>query len=153
VGPRPRRRAAALRVLALGAALAALAAGTSGAASAATGTKVTLQPSEFGRMIWGPGKQAVYGFSRDGRGRPTCYGKCAEEWPPLLTRAKPVAGGGVRPGLLGTVRRRGGALQVTYGGHPLYAYGNEGPNEVLCHDVRLNGGLWWVIGRDGKRRP
>jgi hypothetical protein len=24
---------------------------------------------------------------------------------------------------------------------------------VRCHNVNLNGGLWWVVGPDGKRRP
>ena len=59
----------------------------------------------------------------------------------------------MREGLLGTTRRRNGNKQVTYDGKPLYYYAHEGPNEVLCHDVFLNGGYWWVIGPGGKRRP
>jgi hypothetical protein len=42
---------------------------------------------------------------------------------------------------------------VTYAGKPLYFYDHEGPGEVRCHNVDLNGGLWWVVGPDGKRRP
>ncbi len=38
-------------------------------------------------------------------------------------------------------------------GRPLYYYAHEGPGQVLCHDVDLNGGLWWVVGPDGRRRP
>ena len=56
-----------------------------------------------------------------------------------------------RTSLLGTVKRRDGRLQVTYAGKPLYFYVNEGPGEVRCHNVNLNGGLWWVVGADGKR--
>ena len=55
--------------------------------------------------------------------------------------------------LLGTARRRDGRRQVTYAGKPLYYYAHEGPGEVLCHNVHLNGGLWWVLGPSGKRRP
>jgi len=55
--------------------------------------------------------------------------------------------------LLGTTRRRGGRRQVTYAGRPLYYYAHEGPGRVLCHNVHLNGGLWWVVGPNGKRRP
>ena len=50
------------------------------------------------------------------------------------------------------VERRGGERQVTYAGRPLYYYVNEGPGEVRCHNVNLNGGLWWVVGPDGQRR-
>jgi predicted lipoprotein with Yx(FWY)xxD motif len=59
----------------------------------------------------------------------------------------------VKKRLLGTTQRRGGRRQVTYAGKPLYYYAHEGRREVLCHDVFLNGGYWWAVGRDGKRRP
>jgi predicted lipoprotein with Yx(FWY)xxD motif len=117
------------------------------------GTRITVQDSEFGRMLWGPKRRAIYIFERDGRGRSRCYGECAEAWPPVYTKGKPVAGRGVRASLLGTTRRRNGRRQVTYAGQPLYYYSHEGPGEVLCHDVNLNGGFWWVVGPDGVRRP
>ena len=119
----------------------------------AAGTKLTVRGSDFGPIIWGPGRQAVYVFERDRRGRSRCYGGCARAWPPVLTRGRPVAGRGVRRSLLGTTRRRDGRRQVTYAGRPLYFYAHEGPGEVLCHDVNLNGGLWWVVGRNGVPRP
>ena len=82
-----------------------------------------------------------------------CYGECAEAWPPVYTDGDPQAGTGVEESLMGTVRRRDGRLQVTYAGKPLYLYAHEAPGEVRCHNVNLNGGLWWVVGPDGKRRP
>jgi predicted lipoprotein with Yx(FWY)xxD motif len=51
------------------------------------------------------------------------------------------------------VKREDGRLQVTYDDQPLYFYANEAPGEVRCHNVDLNGGLWWVVGPDGTRRP
>lgn len=121
--------------------------------AAAQGTKLIAGKSEFGTMLWGPNRQAIYYFQRDRRNRPRCYGSCAVDWPPVLTEGKPVAGRAVRRRLLGTVRRRDGTQQVTYAGKPLYYYAHEGPRQVLCHNVRLNGGLWWVLGPDGRRRP
>jgi predicted lipoprotein with Yx(FWY)xxD motif len=59
----------------------------------------------------------------------------------------------VRQRLLGTVRRRNGARQVTYAGKPLYKYAHEGKGQVLCHDIALNGGHWWALGANGRRRP
>ena len=119
----------------------------------AAGTKITARGSRFGTMLWGPNRQAVYVFQRDARNRSRCYGACAKAWPPVITRGRPAAGPGVRKSLLGTTRRRDGKLQVTYRGRPLYYYVNEGPGQVLCHNVNLNGGLWWVVGPDGRRRP
>ncbi len=50
----------------------------------------------------------------------------------------------------GTTKRRGGKLQVTYNGHPLYYYVDEDePNEVLCQAVEEFGGIWYVVDRKG----
>jgi predicted lipoprotein with Yx(FWY)xxD motif len=119
----------------------------------AAGTTISVRGSEFGRMLWGPKRQAIYIFQRDPKGRTVCYGACARAWPPVYARGKPRAGKGVRASLLGTVRRREGRRQVTYAGKPLYYYAHEGAGEVRCHNVNLNGGLWWVVGPDGRRRP
>jgi predicted lipoprotein with Yx(FWY)xxD motif len=123
------------------------------AKSAAKGTTVAVSESQFGPMLVDARKQAIYIFERDSKGKTVCYGGCAEAWPPVFTQGDPRAGKGVRGSLLGTVERRDGKLQVTYAGKPLYFYAHEDPGVVLCHNVNLNGGLWWVVGSDGKRRP
>jgi predicted lipoprotein with Yx(FWY)xxD motif len=117
------------------------------------GTEIVLGDSEFGSMLYDSKRQAIYVFERDSKGKTVCYGECAEAWPPVYTKGEPRAGKGVERSLLGTVKRRDGRLQVTYAGRPLYFYAHEGPGEVRCHNVNLNGGLWWVVGPDGKRRP
>jgi predicted lipoprotein with Yx(FWY)xxD motif len=118
-----------------------------------TGTRIKVGDSEFGSMLFGPRDQAIYIFERDPKGKTVCYGECARAWPPVLTKGAPRAAKGVRSSLLGTVRRRGGKRQVTYAGKPLYYYAHEGPGEVRCHNVNLNGGFWWVVAPDGRRRP
>jgi predicted lipoprotein with Yx(FWY)xxD motif len=95
--------------------------------------------------------QAIYVFERDEEDKSNCYGDCAEAWPPVFTTGEPRAGTGVKRSLLGTTKRRDGKLQVTYAGKPLYYYAHEGPREVKCHNVNLNGGFWWVVGADGER--
>ena len=104
-------------------------------------------------MLFDAKGQAIYIFANDRRNQSVCYGQCAEDWPPVITRGEPRAGRGLAASLLGTIQRRNGAEQVTYAGKPLYFYSHEDPGEVLCHNVDLNGGFWWVIGADGKRRP
>ena len=121
-------------------------------AMARKGTTITLGGSEFGQMLFDSKKQAIYIFENDSEGKTVCYGECAEAWPPVFTSGEPRAGDGVKQSLLGTVKRRDGKVQVTYAGKPLYFYANEQPGEVRCHNVNLNGGLWWVVGPDGKRR-
>ena len=117
------------------------------------GTAITVRDSEFGSMLFGPNRQAIYIFERDGKGPSRCYDECAELWPPVYTDGRPAADTGIDADLLGTTRRSDGRVQVTYADQPLYYYAHEGPGEVRCHNVFLNGGLWWVLGPNGKRRP
>jgi len=123
------------------------------ATSPAKGTTITVGDSEYGSMLFGSNERAIYIFQNDRKGKTVCYGECADAWPPVFTKGEPKARGGVKGSLLGTVKRRDGRLQVTYAGKPLYFYAHERPGEVRCHNVNLNGGLWWVVGPDGKRRP
>ena len=121
--------------------------------SGGRGTTITVGDSDFGSMLFDSNKQAIYVFENDRKGRTVCYGACAEAWPPVLTDGEPKPGKGVRASLLGTIKRRDGTLQVTYAAKPLYFYAHEGRDEVRCHNVNLNGGYWWVVGPDGRRRP
>lgn len=121
--------------------------------AAAAGTVVTVADSEFGPMLFDQTGQAIYLFDKEKTPTPECYDDCAEAWPPVLTTGAPVASGGARPDLLGTSPRTDGSVQVTYAGHPLYFYVNEGKNEVRCHNVNLNGGLWFVVTPDGEAAP
>lgn len=127
--------------------------GTATSTTPRPGTQIVAGDSQFGRMLFDARKQAIYIFERDSPRQTVCYGGCAEAWPPVYTSGEPVAGSGVRSSLLGTIERRDGRMQVTYAGKPLYYYAHEGSGEVRCHNVDLNGGLWWVVGPDGKRRP
>jgi predicted lipoprotein with Yx(FWY)xxD motif len=116
------------------------------------GTTIALGESEFGTMLFDSKDQAIYVFERDPKGASACYGECAAAWPPVFTKGEPKAGDGIDTSLLGTVKRRDGKLQVTYADRPLYFYAHERPGEVKCHNVNLNGGLWWVVGPDGEPR-
>jgi len=104
-------------------------------------------------MLFDATGQAIYLFDAERGTRPECYGKCAAAWPPVLTTGTPQAKRKVQPDLLGTTRRRGGATQVTYAGHPLYFYAHEGKNQVLCHNIEEYGGTWLVVQPDGEPAP
>jgi len=121
-----------------------------GVAGRPQGTRIKVVDSEFGRVIANGRGEALYLFDKERGGRAACYGTCATVWPPVLTKGKPIAGGGARAGLLGTTWRANGKLQVTYAGQPLYFYVGDSPGTILCHDVEEFGGNWLVVEPSGR---
>jgi predicted lipoprotein with Yx(FWY)xxD motif len=115
------------------------------------GTMITSAKSDYGDILWGPNRQAIYIWEREPSATPECYDDCAVAWPPVLTTSEPEAGAGIDATLLGTTKRSDGTTQVTYNKHPLYYYAHEGSGEVKCHNIVTHGGLWWVITTDGAR--
>jgi predicted lipoprotein with Yx(FWY)xxD motif len=113
------------------------------------GTRIRAIDSQFGTIVGDGRGQAVYLFDKEQSSKSECYGDCAQAWPPVLTKGRPVAGKGARERLLGTTRRRKGKRQVTYDGRPLYFYVDDAPGRVLCHNVSEFGGLWLVVRPDG----
>jgi predicted lipoprotein with Yx(FWY)xxD motif len=120
------------------------------ASMSAKGARVKVVDSDFGRVIADGKGEAFYLFDKEDSKKPQCYGGCAQVWPPVLTKGKPVAGSGVKQSLLGTTKRSNGKLQVTYAGQPLYYYVDDSPGTILCHDVAEFGGLWLVVKPDGE---
>jgi predicted lipoprotein with Yx(FWY)xxD motif len=114
------------------------------------GTTIIAAKSQFGTILYDASGQPIYLFDAEATSRPECYGKCAEAWPPVLTKGKPQAKGAVQSELLGTTRRSDGSTQITYADHPLYFYAHEGKYEVLCHNVTEFGGTWLVVQPNGK---
>ena len=51
--------------------------------------------------------------------------------------------------MLGTTKRPGGRVQVTYGGRPLYYYVGDPVGQVRCQNVNEFGGRWRVIQPSG----
>ena len=112
--------------------------------------QIVAAESDFGRVLFDANGQVVYVFEIDGPDQSNCTSdECVMAWPPVLTEEQPTAGAGVDAGLLGTIRRDDGTLQVTYDERPLYFYEHEGPGEIKCHNVDLHGGLWWVVTPSG----
>jgi predicted lipoprotein with Yx(FWY)xxD motif len=140
-----------------GAARAATTAGVTSAPTAAAasttppprGALIKVARSQFGRILVDRRGQALYLFTRDRRGGSRCYGDCAAAWPPLYTKSQPVAGRSVTAGKLGTIHRRNGRLQVTYGGRPLYYFVSDSPGRILCQNVKEFGGFWLVVKPSG----
>ena len=83
----------------------------------------------------------------------TCYDACAQEWPPFMAlQGSPSAQGQqVQENLIGTITRRDGGQQVTYGGHPLYYYHDDtGSGQTQGQDVTDQWGEWYLVQPNGQ---
>ncbi|MBV9856916.1 MAG: hypothetical protein JOY82_20755 [Streptosporangiaceae bacterium] len=143
---------AALSVIALAVLGGSVAAATSVPASApaaTAGAGTELKTATIGgvTVLTNARGLTLYSFAPDTPTRSACYGSCAAYWPPVT--GTPVAGPGVT-GKTGTITRTGGAVQVTYDGHPLYTYiGDTAPGQASGNNLNLNGGLWRVVPAAG----
>jgi len=113
------------------------------------GKAIKAVGSEYGRVVADGRGEAFYLFDKEKGKRSQCYGACAQAWPPVITKGRPRAFGGVNQKLLGVTRRKNGKLQVTYKNHPLYYYVDDSPGTILCQNVAEFGGLWLVVQPNG----
>lgn len=134
--------------------------GANGAKNSSATVKVAFN-KRLGKAILVDGRGlTLYLYTEDYRNVPTCYNDaayhCSKAWIPLRSTGAPHAGPGIKASLLGVAKRRDGAPQVTYNGHPLYT--DEGPNKFgLTADKKpgdINGqafvSIWYVVSPAGK---
>ncbi len=97
----------------------------------------TIVDKQLGRVLTTAGKQAIYVWNREPKGKIRCTGACAKAWPPVLVKRGVVVSMHVKgiKGDFGTIRRANGARQLTFNRRPLYTYAHEKPGQVLCNDV------------------
>jgi predicted lipoprotein with Yx(FWY)xxD motif len=136
------------------AALALVAALPLAASAGAAGKGATIKTgsaSGVGRVIVNSRGMTLYEFHKDQGKTSSCYGKCAEAWPPVLTNGAPVAAGSAKSSLLGTTKRKDGTTQVTYKGHPVYGFvGDKKPGEANGNGLTAFGGKWHSMNANGE---
>ncbi len=118
---------------------------------AAEGASVTTKHNKLGAILAaGPKKLTVYLFEADTGTTSSCTGACATVWPPVTTSGHPRASGGAASRLLGTVKRPGGTMQVTYKGHPLYYYTQDSSKgQTNGEGSKGFGGDWYLVQPTG----
>jgi predicted lipoprotein with Yx(FWY)xxD motif len=131
---------------------AAAAASEGGAATGATKPAVIkVMSTDLGKVIVDAEGMTMYDFHKDKGTKSSCYGACAEAWPPLLTNGMPTASGGAESSLLGVTKRKDGTEQVTYDGHPLYGFvEDQKPGETNGNDVDGFGAQWYALLPNGE---
>src|SRR4029078_3320321 len=82
--------------------------------SGANGT-VDLRSTAFGKVLVSANRHPLHLFRHDHGTKSTCWGACATNWPPLLTKAAKVTGGsGVKSALRGTRPRTDGKTRAAH---------------------------------------
>ena len=56
--------------------------------------RIVIESAALGRIVVDGRSHTLYLFEQDKRGKSTCSGACAQNWPPLLTKGAPKAGAG-----------------------------------------------------------
>jgi predicted lipoprotein with Yx(FWY)xxD motif len=123
----------------------------SSATEAGSAAVVAVAPvPKLGKLIVDSEGFTLYDFHKDTGTTSTCYGACAEFWPPLTTSGSPEAEG-VPAGMLGTTMRKDGTEQVTFAGHPLYTFSEDKkPGEANGNDLNVFGGQWYALQPNGQ---
>ncbi len=138
--------------------LAAVALGTFGATAAAApdatsarSATVKIAHSRLGKILVDSRGRTLYVLSADSARKSTCFGACAQNWPPLRVSRKPTVGRGLKASKIGTIRRRDGKRQVTYNRHPLYRFvGDTRAGQTHGQGIVAFGGRWSVVSPAGR---
>ena len=89
----------------------------------------------------------LYWLSSESAAHVLCTGGCAGLWPPVLSGSNQAPGGSL-PGKLSVASGPNGN-QVSYNGHPLYAFANDkSASDVKGEGIKALGGTWHAATPD-----
>ncbi|MFI6597719.1 hypothetical protein ACIBHX_15790 [Nonomuraea sp. NPDC050536] len=121
------------------------------AANRTAAQTVKAANTKIGQVIVNGKGMTLYHFEKEEKGTPACYGPCTGEWKPYITQGKPTATAGANAALVSMVARKDGAMQVTYGGHPLYTYADDKkPGDTTGQDKKEFGSDWYAVKTNGQ---
>jgi predicted lipoprotein with Yx(FWY)xxD motif len=127
--------------------------GGGGAATAAPASGAIVSVGSvpgLGRVLVDAKGFTLYDFHKDKGTTSSCYGGCAEVWPPLVTEGEAQTSNGAMASKLGTTQRKDGTTQVTYAGHPLYTYvEDKQPGDSRGNDFSSFGAQWYALAPSG----
>ncbi|HET6986084.1 MAG TPA: hypothetical protein VFI00_05685 [Kribbella sp.] len=125
--------------------------GTAPAASRAeTGAKLaTADVADLGTVVVDGNGRTVYVFDKDAPGKSNCEGDCLAEWPAVAAGDGTPQLDGIDASQVSTITRSDGSKQLAIVGLPLYLFASDTKaGEAKGQAV---GGVWWVVGADGKK--
>lgn len=117
---------------------------------AATGAKLTTADvGSFGKVVVDGNGRTVYVFDKDTSGKSNCEGDCLAKWPVVAAGDGTPQLEGIDASLVSTVTRSDGSKQLAMNGLPLYLFASD----AAAGDAKGQavGGVWWLVGADGKK--
>jgi predicted lipoprotein with Yx(FWY)xxD motif len=125
--------------------------GHSGTAGA-TGGKAALDvaKTDLGNILVDGQGRTLYLFEKDAGSKSSCFGECANDWPPARATANPTVGTGLTAAKVATTARSDGGPELTYNGHPLYRFeGDHKAGDTTGQGVNAFGGKWYALSANG----
>lgn len=97
-----------------------------------------------GSYLVGYNGMTLYTNTKDSVGVSNCAGDCATTWPPyIVTSTANLVGEYPIAGVIGTLARADGSVQVMYNGHLLYFYSGDSINGDIKGQSK--GGVWALV--------
>ncbi len=116
-------------------------------APAAAPPAALLGNTDLGSLLVGSDGRTLYGFTNDTAAASTCYGGCADAWPPVIVDQQWTVGPGLDLGIFATTVRDDGRLQLVAGKWPLYFYaGDAVPGDT---NGQGSGDVWFAVDTGG----
>jgi predicted lipoprotein with Yx(FWY)xxD motif len=128
-----------------------LAAGSVAHSATGTSATVSLHKTRLGMILVNSKGRTLYLFAKDRSGKSACISRCAQYWPPLLSKGKPTTGPGLKASLVGQTKRSDGSTQVTYNRHPLYTFALDKQAGQVNGEASSNfGAKWYAVSAAGR---
>ncbi len=125
-----------------------------GVAFAASGPILkTSKAANLGSIVVNGKGLTLYHVQSEKNGHITCTGNCLYYWFPVTVKSASqiTLGPGLSKAKIGTVKRPGGGLQVTYNKFPLYRYYlDKAPGQFKGQGEKDPAGTWYVVSTGGK---
>jgi predicted lipoprotein with Yx(FWY)xxD motif len=146
-------------ILLAGGAVLAFSSAIAAAAHHSQSSRLALKQTSLGKILVAPNGFTPYGgftafvFTKDSRNKDRCvtFHGCAATWPMITTKGMPLAGTGLKSSQLSTITLPNHSKQVTYYGHPLYVYSQDGGPATIGYVGQMQfTGTWYAINAAGK---
>lgn len=109
---------------------------------------VKISQTELGDVLANPDGKTLYAFTNDVEAKSTCYGTCAEAWPPVIVDADFIVSPGLDSGIFATTTRDDGSTQLVAGKFPLYLFAADAKSgDITGHG---SGDVWFAVDLNGR---
>jgi predicted lipoprotein with Yx(FWY)xxD motif len=109
---------------------------------------VKISQTALGEVLADASGKTLYAFTNDVEAKSTCYGTCAEAWPPVLVASDFVVSPGLDSGIFATTVRDDGQLQLVAGKYPLYLFAADAkPGDIAGQG---SGDVWFAVDTSGR---